>query len=154
MAYTIKFMIKKGEAANIEPVDYAVMPLEGQWWADNMDDFVSLDKDNWLWKVMIAQPDLVNTDLINVAKDKLRKKKILPALELLQFEEIEDGLSAQIMHLGPYSAEGPTIKELHQYIVEQGYVRSGLHREIYLGDFRRTAPEKLKTIIRQPMAKQ
>lgn len=146
VSYTLKFMIKKGEDA----VDYTVMPLEGLWWADDMSQFTPENKDVWLWTAMIMQPEYVTKQLFEEAKAQAAKKKDLPALPLMRFEAFEEGQAAQIMHIGPYSEEGPTIDKIHNSIKEQGGVRRGKHHEIYLGDPRRTAPEKLKTVIRQP----
>jgi hypothetical protein len=149
VAYKIKFMIKKGK----EQIDYKVMPLEGLWWAEDMEKFRELKKNEWLWTLMIMQPDLVTEDIYEKALEEVKEKKDLKSLPKLRFESHEDELSAQIMHLGPYSEEALTIDKLHKFIKENGYKLRGKHREIYLSDMRRTAPEKLKTIIRQPMEK-
>jgi hypothetical protein len=148
-AYTLKFSVKKGPLA----VDYPVMPLEGLWWADNMDFFIpgSLDRNAWKWTAMILIPDLVDAAMVEDArKAALEKKKDNPALRILRFGRFEEGLVAQTMHLGPYSEEGPVIEALHKFIEAQGGSLTGRHHEIYLSDPNRTAPEKLKTIIRQP----
>ncbi len=146
VAYTAKFALKRSGAG-----DYAVMPLEGLWWVEDMREFSILAKDEWLWTAMILQPEAVTEEVYLAAKAGAQKKKALPALPGLRLAGMSDGLSAQIMHLGPFAAEGPTIEKLHQFIREQGYTMNGKHREIYLSDFRRTAPEKLRTIIRQPI---
>ncbi len=145
LAYTIKFMIKKGG------VDYAVFPAEGLWWVPDMRQFTVNDKSAWDWTMMIAQPEAVNETIVEAARAEAIKKKRLPLLEQVRFETYFEGKSAQIMHLGPYAAEGPTIARLHDFIAEQGYALTGKHHEIYLSDARRAAPEKLKTIIRQPV---
>jgi len=152
ISYTIKFMVKKGET-EITPVDYSVMPLEGQWWADDMNDFIITNKDNWNWKIMIMQPDFVGIKIFGIAKEKFLQKKKLEDPGNIVFEEIEDGLSAQFLYTGAYSDEGPFIIKLHDFIKEQGYERNSFHREIYLSDARKTDPAKLKTIIRQPIQK-
>lgn len=151
IAYTIKFMIKKGETS-LDPIDFTVMPLEGQWWAEDMETFLTRDKDSWKWKIMILMPEFVTEKIFSDAKEKLKIKKNPIALSSVAFEKIEDGLSAQIMHIGPFDNEGPTIEKLHKFIEESGYKIKGFHREIYLSDFRKAAPEKLKTIIRQQMS--
>ncbi|MFQ5602645.1 MAG: GyrI-like domain-containing protein [bacterium] len=145
VSYTLKFMIKKGETA----IDYAVMPLEGLWWAEDMSQFSAENKDAWLWTAMIMQPEYVTRELFEEAKMQAAKKKDLPALPRMRFEAFHEGQAAQIMHIGPYSEEGPTIGKIHNFIREQGGKLRGKHHEIYLGDPRRTAPEKLKTVIRQ-----
>lgn len=147
LSYTLKFMIKKGE----QQIDYSVMPLEGLWWTDNMSQFSTADKSNWKWTLMIMQPDFINSDLIHIAKTDVRKKKNPVALPKMRFESYTEGKAAQMMYIGPFAEEGPTIEKIHAFIREKGAVLQGKHHEIYLSDFRKTAPEKLKTIIRQPM---
>jgi hypothetical protein len=147
VSYTLKFMIKKGE----QGVDYAVMPLEGLWWAEDMSQFSVQNKSNWLWTLMIMQPPLITAEQVEAAKAQAAKKKTLPALPALRFESFAEGLSAQIMHIGPFAAEGPTVEKLHTFIIENGYVLNGKHHEIYLSDFTRTAPEKMKTVVRYPI---
>jgi len=147
LSYAIKFKVKKGPLA----IDYGVMPLEGLWWADDMASFATGDKSIWKWTIMIAQPDFVPGELVGEALAELRKKKDLPALEQLRFESLAEGKCAQIMHQGPFSAEGPTIERLHAFIATSGYARQGKHHEIYLSDIRKAAPEKWRTILRQPM---
>jgi len=148
VSYTLKFMIKKSSAA----IDYAVMPLEGLWWADDMADFVADRKSQWCWTMMIMQPEFVTEQMVADAIATACKKKSLPALLQLRFENFAEGHSAQILHKGPFSEEGPTIERLHQYIDEHGKL-AGKHHEIYLSDIRKAAPENWKTIIRQPMKK-
>ncbi len=145
-SYTLKFMIKK----ELE-VDYGVMPLEGLWWTEDMARFLA-DRDAWQWTAMIMQPEQVTLELLQRALLDLKKKKNPPALSKVKFSSFHEGRAAQIMHLGPFSAEGPTIAALHRFITEQGCQPGGKHHEIYLSDFRRTAPEKLRTILRQPVA--
>lgn len=151
LSYTLKFMVKKGP----DPVDYGVMPLEGLWWTDDMSQFSADNKDIWKWTAMIRQPDFITPELVREASAQLERKKgaELPARTRIRLESMTEGVSAQILHLGPYSAEAPTIQKLHDFIHANGYELHGKHREIYLNDARRTAPEKLKTIIRQPMRK-
>ncbi len=149
LSYTLKFMIKKGT----QQIDYGVMPLEGLWWTDNMSNFSTLDKAAWKWTLMILQPDFITADLFEAARKIALKKKKTPMLEDIRSEQMTEGECAQILHLGPYSTEGPTVERLHVFIKDSGYELTGKHREIYLNDMRRTAPEKLKTIIRQPVIK-
>jgi hypothetical protein len=148
VAYTIKFMCKK----ELE-FDYGVMPLEGLWWTEKMADFKIDDKSNWLWTAMIMQPDIVTKDIFERAVNQVAGKKNPTSLDKIRFESYEEGRSAQVMYVGPYSGEGPTIIELHEFINQQGGnldETNKHHHEIYLGDPRRTDPSKLKTIIRQP----
>jgi hypothetical protein len=149
VAYTLKFLVKKGKTA----VDYGVPPLEGLWWADDMNAFVQAKKDTWKWTAMIMQPKYVTQTLFQEAVEQVKKKKNPVALPKLRFESFCEGLSAQIMHIGPYAAEKENIQKIHAFIKQKGYELSGKHHEIYLSDPRKSAPEKLKTVIRQPMKK-
>ena len=146
VSYTLKFMIKKGPSA----MDYGVMPLEGLWWADDMSAFASKDKSSWKWTAMIMQPALVSAALVESAVGEVKRKKDPVALSKLRFEAFAEGQCAQILHVGPFSEEGPTIENLHRFIDARGQ-RSGKHHEIYLSDIRRADPSKWKTIIRQPL---
>lgn len=146
VSYALKFMIKREKQ-----IDYIVMPLEGLWWVDDMTQFSMENKDIWKWTQMIMQPEFVTKDLVEKALEQAEKKKNPPALSKIRFESLHEGLSAQIMHIGPYSAEGPTIEKLHNFIRENGYEPRGKHHEIYLSDSRKSAPEKMRTVIRQSM---
>jgi hypothetical protein len=127
------------------------MPLEGLWWADNMKDFSLDDKSSWKWTVMIRQPDFITKTIIDKAIKDLKNKKDLPAPSKLHFETFCEGKAVQIMHIGPYGeAEAPAVGKLHDFIENEGYSLRGKHHEIYISDMRRTKPEKLKTVIRQP----
>ena len=148
VAYTLKFKIKKELA-----IDYPVMASEGLWWMDDMREFSLARKDDWKWTMMIMQPEIVTTQLFTHAVDEAMKKKGQPALLKLRLEQYHEGLAVQIMYFGTYADEGPTIARLHQFIEESGRLRFGKHHEIYMNDPRRTAPEKLHTVIRQPMRK-
>jgi hypothetical protein len=146
VSYTLKFMVKKSKG-----VDYAVMPLEGLWWVDDMAKFSIERKDEWKWTAMIMQPKYVTAKDVKEAIEQVRKKKDLPAIAMLRFECFNEGKAAQIMYIGPYSAEGSNIAKIHAFIQGSGHFLSGKHHEIYLNNPGKVAPEKLKTIIRQPM---
>ncbi len=146
LSYAIKFHIKKGK----KPVDYAVMPLEGLWWADDMSVFGTGDKSSWKWTMMILQPDFVTREIVETMRAEVAKKKNPPALPKVRLEAYAEGPAAQILHIGPYSAEGPNIAKIHDHIRQSGHALSGKHHEIYLKDPRKSAPEKLQTIVRQP----
>jgi len=146
VSYKTKFTSKQEKSQ-----DYVVMPLEGLWWVENMEEFSIADKSSWKWTVMIRQPDFINETLINKAIEELEKKKNLPSLSKLRFETFKEGKTVQIMHIGPYGeAEAPAVNKLHEYIESEGYQLRGKHHEIYISDMRRTKPEKLRTVIRQP----
>lgn len=148
LAYTIKFMSKISYGH-----DFGVMPLEGLWWAKNMNDFATGDKSNWQWTAMIMQPSVITKEIYTQALEQLKKMKPEIDVSGVRFAPYDEGRAAQVLYTGPYADEGPTIQALHAYIEEQGGTLSDSnkhHHEIYLGDPRRTAPEKLKTIIRQP----
>ncbi len=145
VSYALKFMVKKGDME----IDFGVMPLEGLWWADDMSSFSVDDKSGWKWTAMIMQPELVTSEMVELAVETVRNKKNPVALALLRFEEFMEGKSAQILHIGPFSEEGPTIEKVHKYIERNGE-RSGKHHEIYLSDIRRADPAKWKTVVRQP----
>ncbi len=147
LAYTIKFAVRKGTGQ----VDYAVMPLEGLWWMDDMSQFSLARKDEWKWTMMIMQPALVTAAHVEEGRGSLASRKTLRALEKVRFDSFHEGDVAQILHTGPFSEEGPTIERLHSFIEANGYTLAGKHHEIYLSDIRRAAPAKWKTIIRQPV---
>jgi hypothetical protein len=127
------------------------MPLEGLWWADDMTAFIMNKRELWKWTAMIMQPEYVNEDLYIEAQKRLKEKKDNSVLQDVRLESFVEGKAAQLMHIGPFSEEGPTIEKLHKHIEANGQKLSGKHHEIYLSDIRRAAPEKWKTIIRQPM---
>jgi hypothetical protein len=147
MAYGIKFALKP------QGIEYVVPPPEGLWWMEDMTQFSQATKDRWDWTMMIMQPDPVTPEIVEQVRAEVARKKPLPALPKLRFERYHEGLSVQIMYLGAYADEGPTIAAMHEFIHAEGYEPNGKHHEIYLGDPRRTAPQKLKTVIRQPVRK-
>lgn len=146
MSYTLKFLSKQKE-----DIDYVVMALEGLWWTDDMADFSEDDKSAWSWTSMIMQPSHLAADHVEAAVEQVRSKKNPPALDKVRFEPFREGLSVQIMHIGPYAEEAPTIARLHRFAGDNGYQLRDRHHEIYLSDPRRAAPEKLRTVIRQPV---
>lgn len=148
VAYTLKFMVKKGDLG----IDYGVMPLEGLWWADDMSSFIAGNKEKWKWTLMIMQPDFITAEMVHNAIEEVKKKKNPKSLSLLRFDTYLEGKSAQIMHLGPFSEEGPTVEKVHAFITAKGKSLTKKHHEIYLSDIRRAAPRNWKTVIRQPMA--
>jgi hypothetical protein len=147
VSYAIKFSIKRGPLA----IDYGVMPLEGLWWADDMSDFTTGDRAGWQWTMMIMQPHFVTREMVDEAVAVVRTRKNAVALPPVRFETYDEGAAAHVMHVGPFSAEGPVIERVHNFIEQSGRERVGKHHEIYLTDIRKADPAKWKTVIRQPM---
>ena len=144
LAYTIKFILKKIE------MDSTVMPVEAVWWSE-LGPFDVDKPQDWRWTAMIMEPPLIDADLVKTASRQLEKRKNPVALAKIRFEEFSEGTALQILHIGPYSEERPTIAKLHAFAKDKGYKLTGRHREIYLSDPGRAAADKLKTIIRQPI---
>lgn len=147
-SYGLKFALKKARG-----LQYTVSPLEGLWWAPDMESFGFGRKADWLWTAMIRQPDEVSAEEFESVRAEVQRKKPSKAIAKIRLERMREGTAAQVMHIGPYSAEGPTIERLHAFIHAHGGTFDGRkqkHHEIYLGDPRRAAPEKLRTVIRQP----
>jgi hypothetical protein len=160
-AYKLKFMSK-----NELDKDYVVPPLEGLWGSEEMQGklaaaqnetdwltiFAASDRDEWEWTMMIMQPAWITAEMAAHIRRQVEKAKDLPALEKLRFDSLDEGLSVQALHVGPYADEGPILAEMHlDFIPNNGYVEGGKHHEIYLSDPRKTSPEKLKTVLRQPV---
>jgi hypothetical protein len=148
LAYTAKFSLKKQDPAK----DFKVMMPEGLWWNHADGTFSLKPKDSWCWTLFMVVPDFVTAKVIDAARDEIRaKKKSVPSLDKVRLERFREGKCVQIMHIGPYADEPPTIAKLHKFATDQGLKLRGKHHEIYFGDPRRTKPEKLKTILRQPV---
>lgn len=146
LAYTVKFMIAKSEKQK----DYVVAPLEGLWWCDDMKQFSVDKKDSWFWTLMVLQPDFISNAVFEEGMTRYAQKKKLAELPAIRLAMLSEGKAVQSLHIGPYSTEGPLIASIHQYIKAKGCVLHGRHHEIYLNNPRKTAPEKMKTLIRQP----
>jgi hypothetical protein len=152
LSYAVKFAVKKEE----EGLDYRVMPLEGLWWTEDQEtdlEEILGDKSAWKWTLSIMQPEWVTEERFERALASVRRKKDPTALSRIRFEPFREGGAAQVMHVGLIVEEGPTIERINRFIREHGGEMRGKHHEIYLSDFRRTAPEKLKTIIRHPFGR-
>lgn len=152
IAYTLKFMLKQRKD---NPIDYPVMALEGLWWVEN-GEFDLNRKDNWNWTLMILQPSVVTMPIFQEALARLRKQRgDQPVFSHLRLETFEEGLCVQMMHIGPYATEPETLQRMYAYASQQGYRprigKDGKHHEIYMGDPRKSAPEKLKTVLRHPV---
>jgi len=149
VSYTLKFTVRRAPAG----FDYAVMPLEGLWSAPDGSGVLTSERPDWNWTSMIAQPDEITSEMVAAAIVAAERKRELQAAAKLRLERFHEGPAAQLMHVGPYAQEGPNIARLHAFITAEGYAPAGRHHEIYLGDPRRSAPEKLRTIIRQPVTR-
>jgi hypothetical protein len=146
--YTIKSAIK-----DAKPVpDYPVLPLEGLYWCDGRDSFDMERREDWRWTLLIVQPDFVTRTIVKEAVEQLAGRRgRTPALAKLRLSAFQEGKAVQMLHVGPYSAEKRTLERMHEFIAASGLQNAGKHHEIYLSDPRRTAAEKLKTILRQPV---
>jgi len=144
-SYAVKFAIKRSALET----DYGVLPLEGLWWVDDMSTFSTERKSDWKWTMMIMQPEFVTRELINQVVQEVTQKKNPAAIAKLRFDSFTEGNCAQILHVGPFTEEGPTVARVHQFIDARGK-RTGKHHEIYLSDIRRANPSNWKTVIRQP----
>ena len=149
ISYTLKFQSKLRKK---NAIDYPVMPLEALWWVE--DGRFELSKpDNWCWRAMMMQPEHIDAKMFDEALVQLRAKKPSPTLKHLRLESFCEGLCIQTMHIGPYSSEPATVERMHAFAQENGYLLANQHHEIYLGDPRRSAPEKLKTVLRHQAEK-
>lgn len=148
VAYGLKFLSKNDIGR-----DYTVMPLEALWWADDLETFTSgRDKSQWDWTVMNLLPDWITSDHFERVRERVARKGAAPMLDRLRLEPLAEGLCVQTLHIGPYDAEGPILERLHHdFVPDNGLRLRGKHHEIYLNDARRTAPENLRTILRQPV---
>jgi len=147
VAYKLKFMSKELNK------DYVVPPLESLWWADDMSVFTThFDKSKWLWTAMILTPQWITQDMFHNALDLASSKSKPESLDKLRLASLNEGKCVQTLHLGSFANEGPVLKAMHeQYIPDNGLKMTGKHHEIYFSDFRKTAPDKLRTILRQPV---
>ncbi|MBU0976054.1 MAG: GyrI-like domain-containing protein [Patescibacteria group bacterium] len=156
--YKISYSIKMSPKKNLKIkgfYDYTVPPLEGLWYVDDISKFKDTPKDKWKWTMMIMQPEFVSRQVLGEILGQLANDKKInnPKINKVRLEEYKEGRSVQTLYLGAYKDEGLTIGKMHKFIIDQGYKLSGKHHEIYLSDPRKVVPDKLKTIIRQPIEK-
>ena len=149
VTYRLKFL-SKTELGR----DYTVMPLEGLWWSDDMAAFTDRrDKSRWDWTLLSLVPDWITAEHVGTARAAVARKGGAPVLDAIRLEPFDEGLAVQTLHVGPYDAEAPVLDAMHhEFVPAQGLRMTGTHHEIYLSDARRTAPERLRTILRQPVA--
>ncbi len=145
LAYGIKKIYK------IQEMDFAVPKLDGLWWVNSEKNALEVPRSEWHWKLLIRMPDFVTSENFEQAKTDVIKKKGIEKINEILFEKITEGKCVQIMHNGPYSTEPETINQMKEFMTQCGLVENGLHHEIYLSDPRKTEPEKMKTILRQPV---
>ncbi|OUZ10986.1 hypothetical protein BHE97_06020 [Aeromicrobium sp. PE09-221] len=148
VAYTLKFASKRELGR-----DYVVPPLEGLWWADDMDVFTtSRDKSRWDWTMMLMVPDWLDEKQVETAMRHAGARKGFARLDDLRLGSLHEGCCVQTLHIGSFDDEGPVLARLHDEFIPAHDLRmDGKHHEIYLSDPRRTAPDKLRTILRQPV---
>lgn len=148
LAYTIKFASKRELGR-----DYVVPPLEGLWWADDMAAFTARrDKSRWSWTLLIMQPEWIEASLVEASRRTVEAKGAPTRLHDIRFATLDEGLCVQTLHVGSFDDEAPVLARLHdEFIPANGLRMTGRHHEVYLSDPRRTAPEKLRTILRQPV---
>lgn len=146
LAYTIKF-------GSAEPAvrRAPVMPLEGRFWSARGSLLGKRSKRDWRWTLLLREPEGIGSAEVELARRTLRSRKDPPGLAKVRFERWKEGKAVEVLHVGPYSAEAATVRSLHRFARSRGYRLTGRHHEIYLGDPRRTRPERLKTVIRQPV---
>jgi len=149
--YAVAYTLKAASKSQLDR-DYTVPPLEGLWWAKDMKAFARNDRQRWLWTMMLMVPDWIGPRMIDAAIAKAGQKKAALDLSNLRVEALEEGRAVQVLHIGSYADEAPVIADMHdRFMVENGLVPVGKHHEIYLSDPRKSAPDKLKTILRQPV---
>lgn len=147
MSYAIKFALKS------QGYDHIVPPLEGLWWMENMNEFSLMNKNRWEWTMMIMQPEWITSEWVEKVRQDTTKKKSNAYLSAVRFEAYNEGFAVQTLYIGAYEKEAPTIADMHRFIASSGYLTNGKHHEIYIGNPRKTSPDKLQTILRQPIRK-
>jgi hypothetical protein len=148
VAYKLKFASKQRLGR-----DYVVPPLEGLWWADDMEAFTARrDKSQWRWTMLLLVPEWLGGGDVDRAIEQVRSKGAPERLADVRLGALEEGLCVQTLHVGSFDDEAPLLDRMHRgFIPEQGLRMTGRHHEIYLSDPRRTAPERLRTLLRQPV---
>ena len=145
LAYGVKNICKK------QSKDFGVPKLEGLWWVKSNKPALEVPRSEWYWKLLIRMPDFATSEIFKTAQEGVFKKKGFDLINTVKFETIDEKKCIQIMHIGPYSTEPETIAKMQEFTKENNFSENGLHHEIYLSDSRKTVPEKMKTILRQPI---
>lgn len=146
VSYALRFAVKAAGGA-----PWTVLPLEGLWWAPDMAEFSMDRREDWLWTMLIAQPAIVTQALVADAVATAARTGKAPSASGIRLETLDEGDAVQVMHHGPYADEAPTIAALHAWIADAGLALTGKHHEVYLSDPRKVAPERMRTILRQPV---
>ncbi|HEC87472.1 MAG TPA: hypothetical protein ENI49_06395 [Thermoplasmatales archaeon] len=145
LAYGVKMLMKK------EDKDFTVAKLEGLWWVDFDKPYTEVPREEWMWKLLIRQPEFITTEIVEKARQEVIKKKKLKLVREIKFEKMKEGKCVQILHIGPYSTEPESLEKMYNLMKEKGLVYNGFHHEIYISDPRKVPEERLKTILRQPV---
>jgi hypothetical protein len=145
LAYGVKNVCKK------QGKDFGVPKLEGLWWVESNKPALEVPREEWRWKLLIRMPEFVTSDIVEKVKAEVIKKKGIELVKEIKFEKITEGKCVQILHVGPYSTEPESLSKMRKLMKEKNLIENGLHHEIYLSDPRKIAPEKMKTILRQPV---
>lgn len=148
VAYKLKFASKRGLDR-----DYVVPPLEGLWWAEDMQSFTAArDKSRWDWTLMLMVPDWIDQSMVAAAIEQVGARNRPERLDDVRFETLAEGRCVQTLHVGSFDDEAAVLAQLHHEFIPATALRmAGKHHEIYLSDFRKVAPEKQRTILRQPV---
>lgn len=144
-AYSIKNVYKQSAQ------DFTVSKLEGTWWVEQEGYPLDIPRAEWCWQLLIRMPDYVINPVVQQALKAAFVKKQLPLLQQVSLITLAEGRSVQVLHTGPYSEEPATLAIMEEFIRKEGLAYNGRHHEIYLSDPRKTAPAKMKTILRQPV---
>jgi hypothetical protein len=151
--YACSYGLKMGYKKQQPTKDYVVPPLEGLWYMDDMKEWSMANKEKWQWTLMIRIPDYIPPEEAQAVISAVKTKKNPPLIDQVRVESYIEGKTVQVLYLGAYDDELPTIQAMHQYAQDHGYRLNGKHHEIYLSDFRKVSPDKLRTVLRQPVSK-
>lgn len=152
--YPVAYKLKFASKIDLEK-DYVVGPLEGLWWAEDMETFTAArDKSQWDWTLMVLAPDWITKEMFEAAKEKIKEKNTPKKLSEVRLEKLNEGLCVQTLHVGSYDDEAPVLEKMHSdFIPNNGLKMTQKHHEIYFSDFRKVSPDKLRTVLRQPVIK-
>ncbi len=147
--YPVAYAVKA--ASKQQGRDFGVPKLEGLWWVVDERPALDVPRDEWHWQLLIRLPDFIDEAALAAARQTVAEKKRIAAARGVELLRLAEGECAQVLHVGPYADEAATVATLHGFIGSAGLKPRGLHHEIYLSDPAKTAPEKMRTILRQPV---